>query len=183
MKLLRRILLVTGLLLLVLVCIGIGQQKPLQSPTATAVPVAKVVPELTSSDIPALATLINKDRTDAGLPPLVEDTRLDTAAQEHCTAQLAANVWSHNLPDGRTPYNFIQEYIHSWKAAGENNSYGWPSVEGVNKGWMGSPEHEENIMNPTFTNVGYAVCQASNYTAPGLEDVKGSLIIQNFVAL
>jgi uncharacterized protein YkwD len=42
------------------------------------------------------------------------------------------------------------------KLVGENIAYGPESVEEVVRGWLDSPEHCENIMDPRFAEMGIA---------------------------
>jgi uncharacterized protein YkwD len=49
------------------------------------------------------------------------------------------------------------------KLVGENIAYGPTTADEVVQGWLGSPGHCENIMNPQFAEMGiaYAAGQAS----------------------
>jgi uncharacterized protein YkwD len=45
------------------------------------------------------------------------------------------------------------------KLVGENIAYGPKSVEEVVQGWLDSPGHCENIMDPRFAEMGIALAQ------------------------
>lgn len=135
--------------------------------------------------VQGIATDVNIERQKAGLSPLKEDARLDKSSKAHCDDMLAANVYNHNMPDGRTPLDYI---LADWGQTagflwGENNSYGWPTSYDVVNGWMGSPDHEANILNESFVAVGYGVCKATDYTSPGIPRTDGYLIVQQFVGV
>ena len=44
----------------------------------------------------------------------------------------------------------------NWTAVGENVAYGYDSETAVLTGWMNSPGHRANILNPAYTHVGSA---------------------------
>ena len=45
---------------------------------------------------------------------------------------------------------------YNWRAIGENIAAGQLEIEEVHQGWLDSPGHCRNIMNPLFTEVGAA---------------------------
>ena len=62
----------------------------------------------------------------------------------------------HNGSDGSTPQQRITATGYSWQISGENVAAGY-TVGGVNDvvvGWLNSPSHCENIMNPKFSEIG-----------------------------
>ncbi len=86
--------------------------------------------------------------------PLTLNTLLVRAAQAHSDDMLAMRKMSHTGSDGSGPGDRIARtgYRASWW--GENIAAGYRSVEAVMAGWLGSPGHCENIMNPNFTEFG-----------------------------
>jgi uncharacterized protein YkwD len=43
---------------------------------------------------------------------------------------------------------------YNWFAAGENIATGFATPASVMSGWMNSPDHRANILNPTYTDIG-----------------------------
>lgn len=116
-----------------------------------------------SPDVYNLWTLVNEQRTKVGLSPLALDERLDKSAQKKCDDMAAKGYWDHNAPDGSQPWHFFYENFGKFSEAGENLAYGFADSQSVVYKWMSSPEHRENILKPSFSEVGYAVCTAADY--------------------
>lgn len=107
-------------------------------------------------DVPTLFADINKERVAAGLPALIETPSLETSAAAKCADMEARDYWAHNTPDGKTPWTF---FTTTWPhKEGENLAKMFQDSESVTQGWMNSPTHKANILEPSFTNVGYAIC-------------------------
>ena len=119
-------------------------------------PEVKAIQKVLPLDVPSLLEATNKDRAVAGLPALIEDQRLETSASAKCTDMQARNYWSHNTPDGRTPWTF---FTYDWPFKGENLARGYNTSVTAEEGWMNSPTHKDNLLKPQYTHVGYAVCQ------------------------
>ena len=98
-------------------------------------------------------------------PPLVlAPSTLDRAASEHSQDMANHNYMDHTGRDGSTPADRVTRAGYKWKAIGENLASGILTAEDVVSGWVGSPHHCENLMDPRFTQmaVAYAVNKASN---------------------
>lgn len=63
---------------------------------------------------------------------------------------------SHTGSDGSSPVQRIDREGYSWSALGENVAFGYRNVASVMAGWLASPGHCSNIMNPNFTQLGAA---------------------------
>jgi uncharacterized protein YkwD len=97
---------------------------------------------------------------------LVMNSKLRNAARWHSQDMAANNYFSHTSLDGRT----FDERIHDAGYAGsgplgENIAAGQSSPSSVVNGWMGSPGHCRNIMDPAFhaIGVGYAYDADATY--------------------
>jgi uncharacterized protein YkwD len=88
---------------------------------------------------------------------------LATAAEAHAQDMAAADNLSHTSRDGRTLRERIDAAGYAWRAIGENIAAGELTAERAMQGWLASPPHCANIMNPAFKEVG-AACIAA---APG----------------
>lgn len=102
---------------------------------------------------------------------LALNSQLTQAAQNKANDMATRNYWSHNSPDGRTPWTFMNASGYQFAAAGENLAYGFNSSNDIMNGWMNSPEHRTNVLNKVFTQVGFGIANASNYQGHGPETV------------
>lgn len=92
----------------------------------------------------------------AAAPPLSWDQRLERAAQAHATDMARHEYFSHQGRDGAQAAVRVQRAGYAWRAVGENIAAGQPSAEEVTAGWIASPGHCANLMNPAFTQMGVA---------------------------
>jgi uncharacterized protein YkwD len=107
---------------------------------------------LASSDAVQLLNLVNGDRAAAGLPPLA--WRDDIAAIAYqWTAQMAS---THVLAHNDAYFSSAEHTQLNATALGENVAF-TGSVEAANYEFMNSPGHRANILNPGFTDGGFAV--------------------------
>jgi len=81
---------------------------------------------------------------------------LEAAAQRHSTDMADNNFFSHTGSDGSNAGQRISATGYPWRAWGENIAAGYATVESVVTGWLDSPGHCGNIMNPTVTEMGAA---------------------------
>jgi uncharacterized protein YkwD len=101
----------------------------------------------------AVVCLINQQRTSRHLPPLRASRLLDRSAQRWTNAMVASDVFSHGT-------NFaarISAVGYVWRAAGENIATGFQTPRSVVNAWMASTGHCQNILNPTYGNVGTGI--------------------------
>jgi uncharacterized protein YkwD len=75
----------------------------------------------------------------------------------------AHNYFEHEDLAGHSPADRVRAVGYREKLVGENIAYGPKSAEEVVQGWLDSPGHCENIMDPRFAEMGiaYAAGQAS----------------------
>jgi uncharacterized protein YkwD len=109
--------------------------------------------------------LLNLERTRFSLPALHEERHLDVAAQVQSDDIARRHFWAHVNPDGRTPAQRIASagYPPS-RATGENLAWGTESEATPVRiviGWMHSPGHRQNILHPTYTQIGIGVTRGA----------------------
>ena len=129
-----------------------------------------------SSQAPLLATraleLVNEVRargTRCGehsfgpAPPVRLSVTLDDVAYGHAADMATHDYFEHEDLTGRSPAERVKAVGYREKLVGENIAYGPKSAEEVVRGWLDSPGHCENIMDPRFAEMGiaYAPGQAS----------------------
>ena len=115
----------------------------------------------TSSDsfVSEVIRLVNIEREYEGLSPLKESAVLDEYAQLRST-EIVSN-FAHKRPDGSSPLTYVMGLsgIHT---SGENIANGFSTPEAVVEGWMNSPGHRSNILNPNYTMIGVGCYKSGN---------------------
>lgn len=81
---------------------------------------------------------------------------LSTAAANHSLDMQANNFFSHVGTGGSTIGTRATAAGYSWGAVAENIAAGQSTVSTVVDGWIASPGHCANIMNPAYVHVGLA---------------------------
>jgi hypothetical protein len=109
----------------------------------------------------------NQQRAAHGKKALTINLDLTQAATAKAEDMAARDYWSHNTPDGRTPWTFITKAGYDYQTAGENLAYGFATSDDTTTAWMNSPEHRANILNSTYTNVGFGVINIKDYQGSG----------------
>lgn len=125
--------------------------------------------------ISELQELTNKARSQNNLPAVELDSRLSEAAVLKGEDMIANNYWSHNSPKGLSPWHWIEQSGYSYAIAGENLAKNYPDASSVMNAWMGSSTHRDNILNPKYTSVGFAVVE-------GVIDMKVNTIVVAYYA-
>jgi uncharacterized protein YkwD len=92
--------------------------------------------------------------------PLAWNELLTQAAATHAGDMAAKNYFSHTSQDGRTLAQRVDATGYVWTSLGENIAAGHASVNAVVDGWMASPSHCANLMNPVFVHMGMACVPA-----------------------
>jgi uncharacterized protein YkwD len=135
---------------------------------------AYVVPAV--SQAPLLATralqLVNEarargsrcgERSFAPAPPVKLSGTLAGVALGHAADMAQHNYFEHQDLAGHSPADRVRAVGYPEKLVGENIAYGPKTAEEVVQGWLHSPGHCENIMDPRFAEMGiaYAAGRAS----------------------
>jgi uncharacterized protein YkwD len=66
------------------------------------------------------------------------------------------NYFEHEDLAGHTPADRVRAVGYREKLVGENIAFGPRTAEEVVQGWLDSPGHCENIMDPRFAQMGIA---------------------------
>jgi uncharacterized protein YkwD len=94
--------------------------------------------------------------THAPASALVWNAPLLQAATGHSSDMASNNFFSHTSLDGRTLVQRVLAVGYSYSTVGENIAAGQPSVQSVVTGWINSPGHCQNLMNPAFRDIAVA---------------------------
>lgn len=101
--------------------------------------------------------LVNIERANAGVAPLVLDDALCNAANMRAIEMDRTGEFSHTRPDGRGCFTVFDYCNIGYMMCGENIAAGQPTPEDVvngKYGWMSSPGHKANILDPGYTRMG-----------------------------
>jgi len=129
--------------------------------TARAAPAAPQAPVLATralqlvNEIRARGTRCG-ERSFAPAPPVRLSGTLAGVALGHAADMAAHNYFEHEDLAGRSPAQRVRAVGYQEKLVGENIAYGPKSAEEVVQGWLDSPGHCENIMDPRFAEMGIA---------------------------
>ena len=113
-----------------------------------------------------VAALMNEYRLEAGLPPLRLDRSLTAAAEARMTEMAEGEWWSHQSPEGTSPFVHIpHEYQYAFAA--ENLAAGFDTAGLLVASWMESPGHRANILGVNYADCGIAVLEGAT-TGPAM---------------
>jgi uncharacterized protein YkwD len=98
---------------------------------------------------------VNRERTAEGLSALQWDENLFKAARKHALLMLDLNQLEHQLPNEPGLEARLAEAGARFAAIAENIAIG-PDPATIHNGWMNSPGHRKNILNPRLTSIGIA---------------------------
>lgn len=111
-----------------------------------------------------IASLINQERTNAGLPSLTLNAMLTAAAQAHSADMACSGRISHMGSDGSSAYSRILALGYS-PSYSEEIIYGGGGPQAAMTWWMNDQVHRDAILNPRSTEmgVGYAFYASGSY--------------------
>jgi hypothetical protein len=104
---------------------------------------------------------MNRYRAEHSLPPLQLEERLTAAADDRIRDMEELGYWSHESPDGRSPFLWLRVHSYPYQFAGENLASGFETAEVLTSSWMESPGHRDNILSANYTDCGIAVIDGS----------------------
>ncbi len=115
------------------------------------------------------------ERSYAPAPPVTLSVTLASVAQGHAADMAEHGYFEHQDLTGHSPAQRVQGAGYQEKLVGENIAYGPKSIDEVVQGWLDSPDHCENIMDPRFAQMGVAY-------APGQRSRRGLYWVQLLAA-
>lgn len=96
--------------------------------------------------------LINQDRLSNGLSELEVDEELSELARRHSETMVISQELHHN--------EALSSQVDGWMAIGENVGRG-PSAESIQRAFMNSTEHRDNILRPRWNIAGVGVVEVN----------------------
>jgi uncharacterized protein YkwD len=89
-------------------------------------------------------------------PPVALSRTLDGVASGHALDMAEHGYFEHQDLTGQWPADRVRATGYREKLVGENIAYGPDTAEEVVRGWLDSPGHCANIMDPRFSEMGIA---------------------------
>lgn len=114
--------------------------------------------------------LVNKERAAVGLLPLNADSSLIHTARKHSADMFLRRYFSHNTPEGYSPFDRLHTAKVNYLYAGENLAFAATLIKAHN-GLMLSPGHRANILNKNYHKAGIGILEIP---------MQGLLITQEF---
>ncbi len=114
--------------------------------------------------------LVNLERQEAGLKPLLPDTSLTKLATAYSATMLKRGFFSHITPEGMTPFQRLRRAKINYGFAGENLALAF-SLAKADEELMRSPGHRANILNTKYRKIGIGILDAG---------IHGLMITQEF---
>ena len=116
---------------------------------------------------------VNAERAKAGLGPLQIDYRLVQTARAKSQDMIDNRYFDHQSPVLGSPFDQMKRAGISYHFAGENIAEMATAAQAM-EGWMNSPGHRANILNPNFTHIGIGVIKGGP---------AGEMLTQQFIGL
>lgn len=154
-----------GIIAVILVILGATVYSTTKSSSEQpSKPVSQKVeaPKPTPPNTTEIFTLVNQERTKAGVKPLVIDDRLNKSAQVKAQDMVSLNYYGHVNPTTKKHgYDIAHDYMQECVYTSENLNNGALSQgvdsESTVSSWMNSKPHREAMLDTNYDYVGYAV--------------------------
>jgi uncharacterized protein YkwD len=103
-----------------------------------------------------MLAMVNKERTERGLKPLMADPEMTLVARAHSNDMFVKGYFAHMNNEGKNPFQRMKDATIDFKTAGENIALA-QTVEIAHTNLMNSPGHKANILNPAFNRLGIGI--------------------------
>ncbi len=115
-----------------------------------------------------LFDLLNGERIARGLSALSLDSKLEALARLRSSDMASRGYFDHVTPEGNMVFDLMNQQGIPYKLAGENLARNGASPQDspqvAHQGFMNSPAHAENDLDPTFNRVGIGVATSVDGT-------------------
>lgn len=102
--------------------------------------------------------LVNLERVAESIPPVTMNDKLAKIAADYACRMIEGGFFSHIDP--LTGYDIADRAVvgkYAYYFVGENLAAGQQTPVEAMSEWMDSPAHRDNILDPTWTEIGVAV--------------------------
>ncbi|PIR79802.1 MAG: hypothetical protein COU25_03480 [Candidatus Levybacteria bacterium CG10_big_fil_rev_8_21_14_0_10_35_13] len=107
-------------------------------------------------------SFVNSERVKRGLSELSFSQDLTNVGRDHCKDMLERGYFSHNTPEGLTPFDRMAAAGIAFKYGGENLALA-PNSSLAMKGLMESEGHKANILSKDFKKLGVGAIDGGVY--------------------
>lgn len=160
------------MMIIVIVAIVLSIVSPTNAKVIGSRDVLSYATSMSSSE---LLTATNQERTSRGKTALKINSKLASAAQAKANDMVSKDYWSHDPPGCPAPdtcwYKFVVSAGYNYSALAENLAYGFANGSDTVDGWMGSTTHRTNMLNSTYTEVGFGYKNSINFVGKGQQTV------------
>ena len=118
--------------------------------------VALSSPQVAAVVSATLVELLNTDRSSDHLATLTVNPKLVAAAQAKANDMASKGYFAHVAPDGKDSWYWFRQEGYDYTYAGENLAVDFSDSGEVQRAWMQSPSHHQNIVNSNYTEIGIA---------------------------
>ncbi len=124
-------------------------------------------PEMDDGDMAAVEAayerqifeLANVTRSHLSLDPFLWDSQVAAVARGHSADMAKHHYFNHHSPRYGDLGQRLEEGGITFVKAGENIAWNYVDAADVHHGWMNSPGHRKNIVEPDFTHLGVGVVE------------------------
>jgi uncharacterized protein YkwD len=121
-------------------------------------------PENVPDFVRQVVDLTNQFRAKNGLAPLTLNSKLNAAAQVHSKNMAVQDFFGHQGMDGSSEGDRVSQEGYNWRNLAENIAAGRKTPKQVVEGWIKSPGHRLNILNPKVKDIGVGYFFLANDT-------------------
>jgi len=140
---------------------GVGCSGPIRDTRPTATPIVENLNGAPATILSGLVSAHNQERNAVGLPRLVENAELESAARRHARDMAAQGKMSHRGSDHSSPFQRMESEGYRFQRAAENIALGEFTLKSLMSAWMTSPPHRRNILGQ-YTEIGTAYATAED---------------------
>ena len=101
---------------------------------------------------------VNQVRASKGASPLVYNGQLTGSAQAKAQDMCQKNYWEHG-----NWISFINASGYPYYKASENLAHGFSSAQATITGWINSPSHYANMIDPVLKDTGFGILSCPGY--------------------
>ena len=105
--------------------------------------------------------LVNIERSKRGLQTLTQNWELSRVARYKSQDMIDKGYFAHNSPTYGSPFDMIEAFGIRFSAAAENIAQGQRTPQEVMNSWMNSPGHRNNILSPSYYQIGVGAAKDS----------------------
>lgn len=109
-----------------------------------------------------VVNLVNKQRQQQQLEPLVIDAHLTQIAIIKAQDMIQRHYFAHESPFYGQPWDLATAFHYNFTSYGENIAKNFDSPQAVVDAWMQSPKHRENILKSSYSYIGVGIKKNSD---------------------